>query len=62
MVMILLMLVAFILSQLVFILKNTKVRDLPNRAHLIMSNSVADHGRLLSLLEKQGLIKIKRRY
>lgn len=39
--------------------KYKKLSDLPNRAHLIMSNSVADHGRLLSLLEAQGLIKLK---
>ncbi|WHY91115.1 MetQ/NlpA family ABC transporter substrate-binding protein [Neobacillus cucumis] len=39
--------------------KYKKLSDLPNGAHLIMSNSVADHGRLLSLLEAQGLIKLK---
>ncbi|WP_042353908.1 MetQ/NlpA family ABC transporter substrate-binding protein [Bacillus rubiinfantis] len=39
--------------------KYKKLSDLPNGAHLIMSNSVADHGRLLSLLEKEGLIKLK---
>lgn len=39
--------------------KYKSLKDLPNGAHIIMSNSVADHGRLLSLLEKQGLIKLK---
>ncbi len=39
--------------------KYKKLSDLPNGAHLIMSNSVSDHGRLLSLLEAQGLIKLK---
>ncbi|WP_040203934.1 MetQ/NlpA family ABC transporter substrate-binding protein [Neobacillus jeddahensis] len=39
--------------------KYKKLSDLPEGAHLIMSNSVADHGRLLSLLEKEGLIKLK---
>ncbi len=39
--------------------KYKKISDLPTGAHLIMSNSVADHGRLLSLLEKEGLIKLK---
>ncbi|WLD92719.1 MetQ/NlpA family ABC transporter substrate-binding protein [Alkalihalobacillus sp. AL-G] len=32
---------------------------LPEGAEIIMSNSVADHGRMLSLLEKEGLIKLK---
>jgi D-methionine transport system substrate-binding protein len=39
--------------------KYKKLSDLPQGAHLIMSNSVSDHGRLLSLLEQQGLIKLK---
>ncbi|WP_144554676.1 MetQ/NlpA family ABC transporter substrate-binding protein [Bacillus sp. X1(2014)] len=39
--------------------KYKKLSDLPKGAHLIMSNSVADHGRLLSLLEKEGVIKLK---
>lgn len=39
--------------------KYKKLSDLPKGARLIMSNSVADHGRLLSLLEKEGLIKLK---
>ncbi|WP_377887879.1 MetQ/NlpA family ABC transporter substrate-binding protein [Alkalihalobacillus sp. R86527] len=32
---------------------------LPKGAEIIMSNSVSDHGRMLSLLEAKGLIKIK---
>ena len=32
---------------------------LPNKAKVILSNSVADHGRVLALLEKEGLIKLK---
>jgi D-methionine transport system substrate-binding protein len=39
--------------------KYKKLSDLPDGAHIIMSNSVADHGRLLSLLENAGLIKLK---
>lgn len=39
--------------------KYKDLKDLPEGAHIIMSSSVADHGRLLSLLEKQGLIKLK---
>lgn len=39
--------------------KYKSLEELPNGAHLIMSNSVADHGRLLSLLEAKGLIKLK---
>jgi D-methionine transport system substrate-binding protein len=33
--------------------------DLPEGAKIIMSNSVADHGRMLSMLEEKGLITIK---
>ena len=39
--------------------KYKKLNDLPNGATIIMSNSVADHGRALSLLEANGLIKLK---
>lgn len=39
--------------------KYKSLDDLPEGAQLIMSNSVADHGRLLSLLEAEGLIKLK---
>lgn len=33
--------------------------ELPDGATIILSNSVAEHGRVLSLLEKGGLIKLK---
>ena len=33
--------------------------ELPGGATIILSNSVAEHGRVLSLLEKGGLIKLK---
>ena len=33
--------------------------ELPDKAKVILSNSVADHGRLLALLENEGLITIK---
>ncbi|WP_374965458.1 MetQ/NlpA family ABC transporter substrate-binding protein [Lysinibacillus sp. RS5] len=33
--------------------------DLPEGATILLSNSVADHGRMLSLLEAKGLIKLK---
>jgi D-methionine transport system substrate-binding protein len=39
--------------------KYKSLNDLPDGAHLIMSNSVSDHPRLLVMLEKLGLIKIK---
>jgi D-methionine transport system substrate-binding protein len=39
--------------------KYKKLSDLPDGAHIIMSNSVSDHGRLLTLLESAGLIKLK---
>lgn len=39
--------------------KYKKLSDLPKGATIIMSSSVADHGRVLTLLEKQGLIKLK---
>jgi D-methionine transport system substrate-binding protein len=35
------------------------VEDLPEGAQIIMSNSVAEHGRILSLLESEGLITLK---
>lgn len=37
----------------------TKIDDLKNGATVIISNSVADHGRILSLLETAGLITLK---
>lgn len=39
--------------------KYKKISDLPKGAHIILSTSVADHGRVLSILEKEGLIKLK---
>ncbi|KQL53179.1 methionine ABC transporter substrate-binding protein [Heyndrickxia shackletonii] len=39
--------------------KYKSLKDLPNGAKIIMSNSVADHGRILSLFEANGLIKLK---
>lgn len=38
--------------------KYKTLEELPEGATIIMSNSVADHGRLLSLLEAKGLIKL----
>lgn len=39
--------------------KYKSLEELPNGATIIMSNSVADHGRMLSMLEEKGLIKLK---
>ncbi|WNS81592.1 MetQ/NlpA family ABC transporter substrate-binding protein [Domibacillus sp. DTU_2020_1001157_1_SI_ALB_TIR_016] len=39
--------------------KYKSLKDLPKGATIILSNSVAEHGRVLMLLEKEGLIKIK---
>lgn len=39
--------------------KYDSIADLPEGAHIILSNSVAEHGRILSILEKEGLIKLK---
>ncbi|WP_338449324.1 MetQ/NlpA family ABC transporter substrate-binding protein [Niallia oryzisoli] len=39
--------------------KYKSLKDLPENAKVIISNSVADHGRVLSLLEKEGLITLK---
>jgi D-methionine transport system substrate-binding protein len=39
--------------------RHKSLEDLPNGAKIIMSNSVADHGRMLSMLEEKGLIKLK---
>lgn len=36
----------------------TSLDELPEGATIIMSSSVADHGRMLSLLQTQGLIKL----
>ena len=34
------------------------IKDLPDGAKIIISNSIADHGRILGILEKAGLIEI----
>lgn len=39
--------------------KYKSLDELPKGAKIIVSSSVAEHGRVLSLLEKQGLIKLK---
>lgn len=39
--------------------KYKSLEELPKGAEVIMSNSVADHGRMLSMLEEKGLIKLK---
>ncbi|WP_071393655.1 MetQ/NlpA family ABC transporter substrate-binding protein [Bacillus tuaregi] len=39
--------------------KYKSLSDLPEKAQVIISNSVADHGRVLSLLEQEGLITLK---
>ncbi|WP_338751012.1 MetQ/NlpA family ABC transporter substrate-binding protein [Bacillus sp. FJAT-52991] len=39
--------------------KYKSLEELPKGAKILMSNSVADHGRVLSMLEKEGLIKLK---
>lgn len=38
--------------------KHDSLEDLPEGATILMSNSVADHGRILSMLEAQGLITL----
>ncbi|SHS05389.1 ABC transporter substrate-binding protein [Mycobacteroides abscessus subsp. abscessus] len=39
--------------------KYKSLEELPEGAHIIMSSSVADHGRILTMLEKEGLITLK---
>ncbi|TKC15401.1 MetQ/NlpA family ABC transporter substrate-binding protein [Robertmurraya kyonggiensis] len=39
--------------------KYKSLDELPEGAHIIISSSVPDHGRILSLLEKEGLITLK---
>ncbi|MFC0270898.1 MetQ/NlpA family ABC transporter substrate-binding protein [Metabacillus herbersteinensis] len=39
--------------------RHKSLEDLPDGATIIMSNSVADHGRMLSLLEEKGLLTLK---
>ncbi|MDG5471744.1 MetQ/NlpA family ABC transporter substrate-binding protein [Jeotgalibacillus sp. ET6] len=38
--------------------KYDSLDELPDGAEIIMSNSVADHGRILTMLEAEGLIKL----
>ncbi|MGH0509297.1 methionine ABC transporter substrate-binding lipoprotein MetQ [Bacillus cereus group sp. BfR-BA-01446] len=39
--------------------KYKSLKELPDGATIIMSNSVADHGRGLAILQKEGILKIK---
>ena len=39
--------------------KYKSLDELPDGAHIVTSNSVADHGRILSILAKAGLIPLK---
>lgn len=39
--------------------KYKSLEELPEGAKIIMSNSIPDHGRILSMLEEKGLIKLK---
>lgn len=39
--------------------KHQSLDDLPEGATILMSSSVADHGRILSMLEEEGLIELK---
>lgn len=39
--------------------KYKSLDELPEGAHIIVSNSVADHGRILTMLENQGVITLK---
>jgi D-methionine transport system substrate-binding protein len=39
--------------------KYKSLEEIPNEARVILSSSVADHGRVLALLEKEGLITLK---
>ncbi|WP_404404627.1 MetQ/NlpA family ABC transporter substrate-binding protein [Jeotgalibacillus malaysiensis] len=38
--------------------EHASLEDLPDGAEILMSNSVADHGRILTMLEAQGLITL----
>jgi D-methionine transport system substrate-binding protein len=38
--------------------KYKSLKELPDGATILMSNSIADHGRVLAMLESQGLIKL----
>jgi D-methionine transport system substrate-binding protein len=39
--------------------KYKSLKDLPEGAKIIMSDSLSDHGRILPIFEKEGLIKLK---
>ena len=39
--------------------KYKSLKELPDGATIIMSNSVADHGRGLAILQKEGILKLK---
>lgn len=39
--------------------KYKSLEELPEGAHIIVSSSVADHGRILTMLEQKGVIKLK---
>jgi D-methionine transport system substrate-binding protein len=39
--------------------KHKSLEELPEGATIIMSNAVADHGRILTMLQSKGLIKLK---
>ena len=39
--------------------RHKSLEDVPENATVLFSNSVADHGRVLALLEKEGLITLK---
>ncbi|MCP8617733.1 MetQ/NlpA family ABC transporter substrate-binding protein [Salirhabdus salicampi] len=43
----------------IYSVNHTSVDAIPDGTAVLMSNSVADHGRILSLLEVAGLIKLK---
>ncbi|THE14209.1 MetQ/NlpA family ABC transporter substrate-binding protein [Bacillus timonensis] len=43
----------------IFTKKYKSIDEIPTGATLIMSNSVADHGRVLAMLEKEGLLTLK---
>ena len=39
--------------------KYKSLKELPDGATIIMSNSVTDHGRGLAILQKEGILKLK---
>jgi D-methionine transport system substrate-binding protein len=43
----------------VYSTKYESIHDLPNKGVILMSNSVADHGRILTLLQNEGIIGLK---